>query len=79
MMEAEAAILDLLSKRAPGATFCPSEAARAMASEDWRRRMDEVRAAGARLAAEGRLSVLQSGEPVDPSTATGPIRYGAPR
>lgn len=78
-MDAETVILDLLAKRAPGATICPSEAARAMAPEDWRQRMEAVRAAGVRLAAEGRLSVLQGGAPVDPATAKGPIRYGAPR
>ena len=78
-MDAETAILNLLAKRTPGATICPSEAARVLEREDWRARMDEVRGAGIRLADEGRLAVLQGGEAVDPMTAKGPIRYGAPR
>ena len=75
-MDAETAIWALLAKRAPGATICPSEAARLLSPEGWRARMDEVRGVGARLAAEGRLAVLQGGRAVDPAAA-GPIRYGA--
>lgn len=70
------AILRLLAARS--GTICPSEAARAVAPDDWRSVMDDVRAAGAALAARGRIVVTQGGRPVDPATATGPIRYGRP-
>ena len=68
------AILELLSRRAPDATICPSEAARAVAPDDWRPLMDPARDAAARVAARGRLEVLQGGREVDPEGARGPIR-----
>ncbi|MEM9597067.1 MAG: DUF3253 domain-containing protein [Acidobacteriota bacterium] len=70
----EGAILDLLASRAGGATICPSEAARAVAPEDWRPLMERTRSAARRLAAAGRVDVLQRGRRVDPSTAKGPTR-----
>jgi len=70
----ERAILELLSRRAPDATICPSEAARSVGPDDWRPLMDPARAAAARLAAKGRLEVLQGGREVDPEGARGPIR-----
>lgn len=68
-------VLDLAHRRGAGRTFCPSEAARAL-GDDWRPRMGDVRAAAARLAAEGRIVATQKGAPVDPVTARGPIRLG---
>lgn len=69
----EAAILELLERRAAGATICPSEAARAVAA-DWRPLLEPARQAARRLVAAGRLEITQRGRPVDPSTARGPIR-----
>ena len=74
----EAAILDLLAQRGPNKTICPSEAARAVEPDDWRDLMEPARAAARRLVAAGKAEVLQRGVPVDPSTARGPIRVGAP-
>ena len=75
-MTPERAILDLLARRAPGLTICPSEAARALVPDDgdWRARMHEVRAAAAVLADRGALEVTQSGRVVDVRTARGPVR-----
>jgi len=70
----EEAIIGLLSKRAAGATICPSEAARAAFPDDWRERMEDARRAARRLVAAGRIEILQGGRVVDPSTAKGPIR-----
>lgn len=70
----EAAIDALLARRAPGATICPSDAARALDPEDWRAHMDAVRAVAFALADRGRLEVTQRGEVVDGRTARGPIR-----
>ncbi|MCH8559935.1 DUF3253 domain-containing protein [Nesterenkonia sp. DZ6] len=70
----ENAILDLLAKRAETATICPSEAARAVAGEDWRDQMDAARAAARRLEAVGVVEITQRGTAVDPATARGPIR-----
>jgi Protein of unknown function (DUF3253) len=70
----EAAILDLLGRRAPTSTICPSDAARAVAPDGWRDLMEPARRAARRLVADGRVVITQGGRVVDPSTATGPIR-----
>ena len=72
---AEKAILDLLEKRAPGATICPSEAARALGGDDgFRPLMELVREAAAVLEERGELEVTQGGRRVDPRAARGPVR-----
>ncbi|MGB5951470.1 MAG: DUF2256 and DUF3253 domain-containing protein [Ornithinimicrobium sp.] len=82
----EEAIVQLLSTRAPAATICPSEAARAVATEAasgsgeatsdeaWRELMEPVGRAARRLVAAGEVEIAQKGQVVDPSTARGPIR-----
>lgn len=70
----EQAVLRLLAERAPDATLCPSEAARAVAPDDWRPLMDAARDAARRLVAAGEIEVTQRGEVVDPATAKGPVR-----
>jgi hypothetical protein len=66
-------LMDLAHQRGREGTFCPSEAARALASE-WRPLMPEVR----RVAAGLPLRATQKGVVVDPVTARGPIRLGLP-
>ncbi|KOV92789.1 MULTISPECIES: DUF3253 domain-containing protein [unclassified Streptomyces] len=71
------AILELLDGRAPGASVCPSEVARAVhgsADEGWRELMEPVRRVAARLADEGRVEITQHGAAVDPGRARGPVR-----
>ncbi|NBE07718.1 DUF3253 domain-containing protein [Paragemmobacter ruber] len=65
-----AVLTDLALRRGRGKSFCPSEAAKALAA-DWRPLMGEVR----RVAA-GHPDVVatQNGVPVDPVAARGPIR-----
>jgi hypothetical protein len=75
--EIEGAIGDLLARRAPGRTICPSEAARALDPEAWRAHMDAVREVAFALADRGALDVTQRGEVVDGRTARGPIRLRA--
>ena len=70
----EDAIVGLLSKRAAGATVCPSEAAREVFPDGWADRMEDARRAARRLVAAGRIEIVQGGRVVDPSTAKGPIR-----
>ena len=76
----ETAILVLLAQRAPGATVCPSEVARALdggrddGGESWRSLMAPVREAAVRLVARGEVVVTQGGTVVDPGNAKGPIR-----
>jgi Protein of unknown function (DUF3253) len=68
------AILDLLEQRRPGATICPSDAARAVAPDAWRPLMDAARAAAQRLVDAGQVEVTQGGEVVDLASARGPVR-----
>ena len=70
----EEAIVDLLARRAVGATICPSEAARLVAPDDWRPLMEPARRAARRLVAANQVEITQGGRVVDPSTAKGPIR-----
>lgn len=69
-----AAILELLDRRGPGKTICPSDAARAVAGKDFRPLMDTARAAAAELVADGEIVVTQRGEVVDVARARGPVR-----
>jgi uncharacterized protein DUF3253 len=70
----ERTILDLLAARRPGATICPSDAARSVGGDDWRSLMDDARAAAGRLVEAGEVAITQGGEVVDLATARGPIR-----
>ena len=71
----EQTILDLLAKRATGATICPSDAARAVGTESgWRDLMEPARRAARRLVDSGDVEITQKGRVVDPTTAKGPIR-----
>ena len=76
----ERAIWSRLAARGTGATICPSEVARSLASDGaaWRDLMPQVRATAARLQAQGRLRVSQRGLAVDANTARGPIRLALP-
>jgi Protein of unknown function (DUF3253) len=70
----EELIIELLDRRADGATICPSDAARAADPETWRDLMQPVRRAARRLVDQRRVVVTQGGEVVDPDSARGPIR-----
>lgn len=69
------AILELLGQRQPGATICPSEAARKVAPACWRELMEETRVAAFDLVAEGEIEICQEGKSIDPAAGIkGPIR-----
>ncbi|MEU0126635.1 DUF3253 domain-containing protein [Streptomyces sp. NPDC006289] len=73
----ERTILELLERRGPTATICPSDAARAVYSGDgdgWRALMEPARRAAGRLVAAGEVEITQAGRPVEPARARGPIR-----
>jgi hypothetical protein len=71
----ERTILSLLDQRAPTSTICPSDAARAVGTEDgWRQLMDRSRDAAQRLVDAGEVEITQGGRVVELSRATGPIR-----
>ena len=67
----------LLRRRSP-ATICPSDVARVVGGEQWRRLMDPVRSALFEDARNGFLVVRQKGEDVDDLEAVrGPVRLAA--
>jgi hypothetical protein len=76
-MTARDAALALLAKRAPEATVCPSEVARAVAADgDWRREMPTVHDAVDRLVDEGVIRLSWKGQAL--LTRSGPYRIGRP-
>lgn len=71
----EASIRALLAAGARTATICPSDAARAVGTDDtWRDLLEPARRAARRLVAAGEVVITQGGRVVDPSTAKGAIR-----
>lgn len=76
---AREAILELVTARGAGKTICPSEAARRIDPEDWRRHMSLTRRVAAQLADEGHITVFRKGKPVNIRTVKGVIRLGLPR
>ncbi len=67
-------ILRLAAERGPDKSLCPSEAARAVDAEGWRRLMPAVRSAAVALAQDGRLVITRKGKPVDPNDFKGVYR-----
>ena len=72
----EATLMKLAEARGPAGSICPSEVARALASE-WRPLLPAVRRTALRLAAAGRIDILRKGKPVQPEAARGVIRLRA--
>ena len=73
--ELEQAVLDLLAARDEGNTICPSEAARRVRPDGWREEMEPARQVARRMAAAGRIEILQRGATLDPEADfRGPIR-----
>lgn len=71
----QAAIRALAAHRGPDSSTCPSDAARAVAGDDWRAHMDDARAVARELAAAGEVEITQRGEVLEPDVEwRGPIR-----
>jgi hypothetical protein len=73
----QAAMLALLERRRPESSICPSEVARAVATDghDWRPLMPLVRDAACGLALRGMISITRGSLPVAlESIDRGPIR-----
>ena len=75
MTDPRTATLSLLARRAPGATICPSEVARAIAP-DWRGAMPAVHAAIDDLFREGLVRLSWKGRLL--AGRSGPYRIGHP-
>ena len=72
-----AAIRALLRSRREGATICPSEPARIVDGESWRRLLGTVRAQAVLLARAGDLVILRDRRPAIGDCTTGVLRYAA--
>ena len=70
----ETTIMELLARRDPGKTICPSDAARLVSPDTWEELMEPTRAAARRLVEQGRIVITQRGKVVDPAHAKGAIR-----
>ncbi|GAA2313938.1 DUF3253 domain-containing protein [Streptomyces kunmingensis] len=73
----ERTILELLDRRAPTSSICPSDAAREAyegEGEGWRELMEPARRAARRLSEAGKVEITQGGEPVTSTGIHGPIR-----
>lgn len=68
----------LLAERDAGKTICPSEVARALDPEGWRRLLPQVRATAVGLARAGRLEITRHGRAVDPNAFKGVYRLRLP-
>ena len=72
--ERAAATIRALLRHRAGKTICPSDVARTLGADSWRKLMPLVRDVAAGLVDQGEVVVRQKGEDVDLSTATGPVR-----
>lgn len=73
----EDCIVELLRRRSPEASICPSDVARSLSGEDasWRRFMEPVRNVAAQLAQRKIVRVTQGSQEVDLSLPVkGPVR-----
>ena len=66
--------MNIATERGADKTICPSEVARAMFPDDWRKHMDEVREVAVDLQRQGKVTITQKGNPVDVNHIKGPIR-----
>lgn len=74
----ESAIFDRLAAAGPGRSICPSEVARELEPEQWRRMLPRVRAVAIGLMRQGRLVIVKKGKPVNPEALKGVIRLRLP-
>lgn len=76
-MDIAATLIELLQQRAPNSSICPSDVARALATDenDWRALMQPVRDTAATLARQGRIVITQGERQLSPDDVNhGPIR-----
>lgn len=67
-------ILSTAIQRGPEKSTCPSEIARMLFPDDWRRHMEDVRTVAIDLHQKGSVVITQKGIPVDVTNIKGPVR-----
>jgi len=67
-------ILLVATQRGPEKSTCPSEIARKLFPDDWRKHMKEVVEVAIDLHNQGKVAITQRGIPIDVNHIKGPIR-----
>jgi hypothetical protein len=67
-------ILSVVANRGPEKSTCPSEIARMLFPDDWRKYMKDVLDVAIDLQIQGKVLITQKGAPVDVNHIKGPIR-----
>lgn len=67
-------ILSTATIRGPEKSFCPSEIARMLYPDDWRKHMKDVVDVAIDLHNQGKVVITQNGAPIDANHIKGPIR-----
>lgn len=67
-------ILSVATQRGPDKSTCPSEIARMLFPDDWRKHMEDVVDVAIDLHNEGKVLITQKGIPIDVNHIKGPIR-----
>ncbi|PWS29336.1 DUF3253 domain-containing protein [Pedobacter yonginense] len=67
-------ILGVAGQRGTEKSTCPSEIARMLFPDDWRKHMKEIVDAAIKLQNEGKVLITQKGNPIDTKKIKGPIR-----
>ena len=67
-------ILTVAENRGPEKSTCPSEIARMLFPDDWRKHMSEVVDVAINLHHQGKVAITQKGIPIDVEHIKGPIR-----
>lgn len=67
-------ILATATHRGPEKSTCPSEIARMLFPNDWRKHMEDVRTVAIDLHHKGSVLITQKGMPVDVENIKGPVR-----
>jgi hypothetical protein len=68
------AIMSIATQRGPEKSTCPSEIARMLFPDDWRKYMKDVLDVAIDLHVQGKVLITQKGTPVDVKHIKGPIR-----
>jgi hypothetical protein len=69
-----ATILVVASNRGPQKSTCPSEIARMLFPDDWRKHMKDVVDVAIDLHNQGKVVITQKGIPIDVNHIKGPVR-----
>jgi Protein of unknown function (DUF3253) len=67
-------ILKVAAQRGADKSTCPSEIARMLFPDDWRKQMGAIMEVAINLSIDGKISITQKGKAVDVRKIKGPVR-----